>query len=259
MTTVQSPALVSTDKTSVAIRTGHSNTVAHFNASLHQLRLSKEGQADTKIELGFSGSKLLERLLRLPGEVISREELIAYAWPERVVGQGSLNQQIYTLRQILGDEKERDIIQTLPRRGYLFNPDFLFQQPATVSASLPPTPVIQEPVIRKSWKWPLTVSFAAMLSGFAALTVFHTERPVQQLEHLTVALLSEEEEPVWRHIEPTLARMAKLANDARHVALGHAGGYYHVHCIHGKRSHSLAIHLAQLDQVSDQLLLECLQ
>src|SRR5690606_14939185 len=78
-----------------------------------------------RIELGYAGSRVLERLVQTPGEVVSREELLAHGWTDRVVSQGSLNQQIYVLRQILGDEKGRNIIQTLPRRGYLFNPAFL--------------------------------------------------------------------------------------------------------------------------------------
>ena len=55
----------------------------------------------------------VERLLQQPGEVIERDTLVAYAWADRVVGPGSLNQQVYTLRKILGDEKNLQIIQTV--------------------------------------------------------------------------------------------------------------------------------------------------
>lgn len=82
------------------------------------------------MELGYAGGRLLERLLLEPGAVVTREDLLEYAWPGRVVGQGSLNQQIYTLRQLFCDEKGREIIQTLPRRGYLFNPQFVEASPA---------------------------------------------------------------------------------------------------------------------------------
>jgi DNA-binding winged helix-turn-helix (wHTH) protein len=70
--------------------------------------------------------------------VVTREELLGYAWADRVVSQGSLNQQIYVLRQILGDEKGRQIIQTLPRRGYLFNPDYI-----EVEQALPATATME--------------------------------------------------------------------------------------------------------------------
>lgn len=106
------------------IKTGNADCVVYFYPSLYQLTLVKSG-TEEKIDLGFSGSRLLERLLHTPGDVVSREDLMRHAWSDRVVGQGSLNQQIYTLRQILGDEKEREIIQTLPRRGYMLNPKYI--------------------------------------------------------------------------------------------------------------------------------------
>jgi cholera toxin transcriptional activator len=106
------------------IKTGRPGGHAHFDAQLYQLTLC-DGEHKRRVPLGFSGSRLLERLLQQPGQMVSRDELLRHAWAERVVGQGSLNQQIYTLRQLLGDEQERRIIQTLPRRGYLFNPQAL--------------------------------------------------------------------------------------------------------------------------------------
>lgn len=110
--------------TCLRINSGKANCVVHFYPALYQLTLVKDDREE-KLDLGFSGSRLLERLLQTPGEVVSREELMTYAWSDRVVGQGSLNQQIYTLRQILGDEKEREIIQTLPRRGYMLSTQYL--------------------------------------------------------------------------------------------------------------------------------------
>src|SRR5690606_14738398 len=88
----------------------------------------------------YAGSRVLERLLRSPGEVVSREELLEYGWTDRVVSQGSLNQQIYVLRQLLGDEKGRNIIQTLPRRGYLFNPEFIEPETGEEALSAPNVP-----------------------------------------------------------------------------------------------------------------------
>ena len=111
-------------RTCLTIRTGNSGCYAHFDPALYQLTLIRNG-VEEKVDLGFSGSRLLERLVRNPGEVVDRDELMDHAWSGRVVGQGSLNQQIYTLRQILSDESARDIIQTLPRRGYLINPKYI--------------------------------------------------------------------------------------------------------------------------------------
>ncbi len=112
------------NRTCLVIRTGNPNCLAHFYPELYQLTLVKNG-IEEKVDLGFSGSRLLERLARSPGDVVDRDELMRHAWAGRVVGQGSLNQQIYTLRQILADENAREIIQTLPRRGYFLNPNFV--------------------------------------------------------------------------------------------------------------------------------------
>ncbi|WP_414058459.1 winged helix-turn-helix domain-containing protein [Pseudomonas sp. HR96] len=105
----------------LTIKTGYPGGFAQFDSQLYQLELRNPGGL-RRVDLGYAGSRVLERLLQQPGEVISRMELLRYAWADRVVSQGSLSQQIYTLRQLLGDEKQRRIIQTLPRRGYLLNP-----------------------------------------------------------------------------------------------------------------------------------------
>src|SRR5690606_40248882 len=117
MNQATSPHVAAQATAPLVIRTGWEDCHAHFHAELYQLVLHRPG-GEEKVDLGFSGSRLLERLLRVPGEVVPRDELLAHAWSDRVVGQGSLNQQVYTLRQVLGDEKNREIIQTLPRRGY---------------------------------------------------------------------------------------------------------------------------------------------
>jgi len=132
----------------VLFLTGKSECVARFEHGTYQLLLSSE-QGEERVELGFSGSRVLERLLREPGQVVSREELLQYAWEDRVVSQGSLNHQIYTLRQIFCDTSSR-IIQTLPRRGYLFNPAYLVQ-PVGAASSQAPAPALsseQEPAHR---------------------------------------------------------------------------------------------------------------
>lgn len=66
--------------------------------------------------------KLVEVLLYLahrPGEVISREELLDYAWHKQVVCDEALTRTISELRTLLGDSgRERRYIRTVPKRGY---------------------------------------------------------------------------------------------------------------------------------------------
>ena len=60
------------------IKTGRSDCYAHFYPALYQLTLVRGG-IEEKIDLGYSGSRLLERLLQEPGEVVSRDELMNHA------------------------------------------------------------------------------------------------------------------------------------------------------------------------------------
>lgn len=250
------------------LRTGHSNSTCHFNIGLHQLWMWQDGQLSQKIDLGFSGTRLLERLLINPGEVVSREELISVAWPERVVGQGSLNQQIYTLRQLLGDEKNREIIQTLPRRGYLFNPAYIAPAPQTLPHTAPePQAQTSKPRRNSSsyQRW-LSILLAplglACVIGAATYQVLHTpSSPRQQLGQLDVWLLEEQEserQALLSNAQPLLQRLVKLNQGPRQVALSQSADYYQLHCMQGASSRILAIHQSQLLLISDQQLQNCL-
>lgn len=60
-------------------------------------------------------------LLRRPGEVVTREQLIEELWPDSFVEEANLSQNIFMLRKALGDTPEdRLYIVTLPSRGYRF-------------------------------------------------------------------------------------------------------------------------------------------
>ena len=64
---------------------------------------------------------VLESLLKRPGKIVPKEDLLASAWEGAFVGEDSLTQAISQLRQALGDDPQRPIyIQTIPRRGYRF-------------------------------------------------------------------------------------------------------------------------------------------
>jgi cholera toxin transcriptional activator len=192
------------DRPCISIRTGNSDCVALFFPELYQLRLIKSG-GEEKIDLGYSGSRLLERLARNPGEVVDRDDLMGFAWAGRVVGQGSLNQQIYTLRQILADEKEREIIQTLPRRGYLINPKFVDLAPETVQPVAQPLP--------QTTAQPVTPSIAPALESVAPT-----------LEQAPVAVVYEDKKDVSTFApaaaQPPRWRLATVVIGAALLALG---------------------------------------
>src|SRR5690349_5172446 len=66
--------------------------------------------------------QILEELVKQPGEVVTREQLIARLWPKGVVEfDTGLNSAMRKLRQALGDDAETPrYIETLPRKGYRF-------------------------------------------------------------------------------------------------------------------------------------------
>lgn len=63
---------------------------------------------------------LLTYLVRNPGRVIGRDELIEAVWPDVVVSDDSLSQCLKDIRAALGPEAE-GFIRTVPRRGLILD------------------------------------------------------------------------------------------------------------------------------------------
>ena len=75
----------------------------------------------TPVEIGSRALEVLGELLRRPGELVSRQEIMAAAWPRTVVGDNNLNVQISSLRHALDQDRANgSCIQTVPGRGYRF-------------------------------------------------------------------------------------------------------------------------------------------
>jgi DNA-binding winged helix-turn-helix (wHTH) protein len=73
------------------------------------------------VEIGSRALDVLRVLLQRPGELLSRDEIMAAAWPGMVVEHHNLNVQIWTLRRVLDqDGPQGSCIQTVSRRGYRF-------------------------------------------------------------------------------------------------------------------------------------------
>lgn len=261
------------------IRTGLGDgCVAHFHPELYQLVLQRDG-FEEKVELGFSGSRLLERLMREPGEVVPRDELLAHAWSDRVVGQGSLNQQIYTLRQILGDEKRREIIQTLPRRGYMLNPQYASRGPLPGSAppeapaAPAPTPVAIETILPPAarrrpsdWLALLTPLLLLLLLAAAALHVLH-QHPGQARDEVGVGnkhfiyvdANGEELRQLRERTAELRMRLDALSTAPLTFTLSRHAGFYEIACSDGKGAvRLLVIHQDQLAGIDTQQLRSCL-
>ena len=81
--------------------------------------LEKNG---ARIRLQDHPLQLLDELLANPGQLVSREQLIARLWPKGVVDfDTALNSTVRRLRAALHDEADTPrYIETIPRRGYRF-------------------------------------------------------------------------------------------------------------------------------------------
>src|SRR6186997_2253090 len=69
-------------------------------------------------------AKVFDTLLHLVehrGETLDKDALLRAIWPELVVEENNLTQNISTLRQVLGEARgENRFIVTVPRKGYRF-------------------------------------------------------------------------------------------------------------------------------------------
>ncbi|CAD5110225.1 winged helix-turn-helix domain-containing protein [Zestomonas carbonaria] len=261
-----------------AIRTGHDDCHARFYPARYQLVLSRAGHEE-KVELGYSGSRLLERLLQAPGTVVSREELMSFAWSDRVVGQGSLNQQIYTLRQVLGDEKKREIIQTLPRRGYMLNPHFLGPlpedevEPEASDALPPPIAPVPSPAppaeIRRPWS-PLLAIAALLPLGLVLLALLaykllgdpRTYSNEVRIGNALITYIEQDEAPLRQLILDTrelTTRIASLAEQPVELILSKSADFYQLLCMRANGDvRWLMTQESQLSAVDDTMLRRCL-
>jgi predicted ATPase/DNA-binding winged helix-turn-helix (wHTH) protein len=82
-------------------------------------RLLFEG--DRPVRLGSRALDILTALVERAGEVVSKEELMARAWPQAFVEESNLKIQVSVLRRALGDgQGGHRYIVTVPGRGYNF-------------------------------------------------------------------------------------------------------------------------------------------
>ena len=69
------------------------------------------------VRLGGRAFDLLLVLLRARGSLVSKDEILSSVWPSLVVEEANLRFQMAALRRALGED--RDVIKTVPGRGYL--------------------------------------------------------------------------------------------------------------------------------------------
>jgi FixJ family two-component response regulator/DNA-binding winged helix-turn-helix (wHTH) protein len=70
------------------------------------------------VELGGRAFDLLMVLIRAPGTLVTKNEIVSRVWPDVVVAEGNLKVQMSALRKVLNED--RDVIKTVHGRGYVF-------------------------------------------------------------------------------------------------------------------------------------------
>jgi DNA-binding winged helix-turn-helix (wHTH) protein len=90
-----------------------------YEADLAARELRKQG---TRIGLQHKPFHVLERLLRNPGQLVTRQELFDYLWPDSHVSfERGLNSAVNSLRHVLGEtSRQCHYIETRPGLGYRF-------------------------------------------------------------------------------------------------------------------------------------------
>jgi len=107
-----------------------------FELQPQQRRLVAAGKA---VEVGPRAFDVLVLLVERAGELVTKDELFARAWPGLVVEENNLAQQVLALRRILGSTA----IATIPGRGYQFSMALhMAYAPASPPASQPALPSI---------------------------------------------------------------------------------------------------------------------
>jgi DNA-binding winged helix-turn-helix (wHTH) protein len=67
---------------------------------------------------------ILLALIERRGQVVSKDDLLRIVWPDSVVQEANLSQNVFVLRKILGERPtDHRYILTVPGRGYCFVAD----------------------------------------------------------------------------------------------------------------------------------------
>jgi len=112
----------------VPLAEGHSNSaerseegVIAYSFGLFRLDLTRGAlfRSEEPVPVRPKSFEVLHQLVLHAGQLLSREELLGAVWPGLVVTDDSLTQCLIEIRRALGDDG-REIIRTVPRRGYRF-------------------------------------------------------------------------------------------------------------------------------------------
>ncbi|WP_233887606.1 ATP-binding protein [Paraburkholderia flagellata] len=126
--------------------------IGSLQVSFDQRNIQQNGRS---LRVGTRAFDILEVLYRANGAILSKDEIMEAVWPDQIVEENRLQVHIVALRKLLG--AERDLIKTVPGRGYLLiaghaqTTDAGEAGPQTVTAlQLPALPPLVSPLIGRA-------------------------------------------------------------------------------------------------------------
>src|SRR5262245_57720841 len=128
-------------------------------------------RGDEIVPLAGKAVDTLHVLLRHADTLVSKDQLMVEVWPDAVVEENNLNQQIYVLRKALTHDGGSVTIETIPKRGYrLVGPvRQVVARPAGQVSHFVPAAVAnppRTPVPARRWQ---AVAFGALALAVTAL------------------------------------------------------------------------------------------
>jgi DNA-binding response OmpR family regulator len=105
-------------------------TFRKFRAVPQSRALLADGEP---VELGSRAFDLLMTLIEACGRLVTKDEIMGRVWPSTVVSENNVRVQIAALRRALGND--RDVIKTIPGRGYFFAAENVARQQAMTARS----------------------------------------------------------------------------------------------------------------------------
>ena len=138
----------------------------HYDAS--QRRLTGAGQ---QLDLEPRQHQLLLCLLAAPGQVVSRDMLVARVWQGRVVSDSAINRAVSMLRKAFASlDNAADYVETVPKLGYRFIAAVSPAEPLKPD-TMPPDTLLHDRAVKsgfsryRAFLW-LFVLLAAVVCGF---------------------------------------------------------------------------------------------
>lgn len=122
------------------------NQLITFNVDMGNLNLSESSDNDA-IPIANPAQRLLLLLIGNQGQVVSREEIFKKVWDDYglISSNNNLNQCVSRLRKVIRTLGiESDFIVTVPKIGFMLDPEIRVDIYGTAEVEMPPSPVDED-------------------------------------------------------------------------------------------------------------------